>query len=566
LRQGCPLSPYLFVIAINELSIQLQEALHNNNLSGISLGEGAPPIHSLLFAGDLILCGNAIVEEAQAIKTILYDFCQQSGQTPNLQKSSILFSKNVPGNIKNQIKGIFPVSNLQPNTMHLGHPIIFSHRDKNKAYNFIYNKFLAKFGTLKANKLNHAGRLQYIKSVLSSIPVYYMSTVLFSKTFIEKINTIIRRFWWAGVQEDQHTNPIAFRSWHDICKPTKQGGLGIRDMELINKSLIINSAWNVAINKNPFLSAILKAKYYPNNTFWTAPATCPRSVYWSSIFQVKHYLHSNASLQIHAGNSSIWSSPWTNIWSNIHDHLLLPVTNSPMPETISDLWMQGTKQWDHRLLSTTFSTHAVQVIESTPVVHSDQQDILRWTPSTNGQCTSKTVYAQLAQLAQHNLPTHGSRSITQDANSILQKVWKGKSIPPFLKTFAWRLIRRALATGERSARYSTHIDKHCTACGAIETDVHLLFLCDLPRQVWGISDPPLTIHLLTTEEDGVQLSLPILLTPDPTEATLSKNLFLMWYIWKARNDKRFQRKNWTSFQVHKAAKAHLETHLTAWEH
>ena len=159
LRQGCPLSPYLFVIAINELSIRLHEALHNNNLSGISLGMGAPPIHSLLFADDLILCGKAIVEEAQAIKTILYEFCQQSGQTPNLQKSSIYFSRNVPNHTKNQIKGIFPVSNLWPNTMHLGHPMIFSHRDKNKAYNFIYNKFLAKFGTLKANKLNHAGSI-----------------------------------------------------------------------------------------------------------------------------------------------------------------------------------------------------------------------------------------------------------------------------------------------------------------------------------------------------------------------------------------------------------------------
>jgi hypothetical protein len=225
----------------------------------------------------------ATLDEAQAITTILYDFCKQSGQTPNLQKSSIYFNRNVPQHIRIQIKGIFPVSNLQPNTMHLGHPMIFSHKDRNKAYNFIYNKFLAKFGTLKANKLNHAGRLQYIKSVLSSIPVYYMSTVLFSKTFIQKINTIIKRFWWAGIQEEQSTTPIAYRSWDDICKTKEQGGLGIRDMELINKSLLIQSAWNVATNKNPFLSAIVKAKYYPNNTFWTSPTTGPRSVYWSSI-------------------------------------------------------------------------------------------------------------------------------------------------------------------------------------------------------------------------------------------------------------------------------------------
>jgi hypothetical protein len=52
-----------------------------------------PFTHSL-FADDLILCGKAMVDEAQAIKTILYDFCHKSGQPPNLQKSSIYFSRS----------------------------------------------------------------------------------------------------------------------------------------------------------------------------------------------------------------------------------------------------------------------------------------------------------------------------------------------------------------------------------------------------------------------------------------------------------------------------------------
>jgi hypothetical protein len=159
LRQGCPLSAYLFVLAINELCLRLQEALQNNNLSGVSLGPGAPPIYSLLFADDLILCGKATLEEAHKIKDILDNICQQSGQTPNLQKSSILFRRKVPSSIKNQIKGIFLLSPLKPNTLHLGHPLIFSHKEKNKAYKSIHNKFIDKFGTLKANKLNQAGRL-----------------------------------------------------------------------------------------------------------------------------------------------------------------------------------------------------------------------------------------------------------------------------------------------------------------------------------------------------------------------------------------------------------------------
>jgi len=166
---------------------------------GVSLGPGYPPIHSLLFADDLILCGSTKEQEATIIRTILQEFCHWSGQVPNLHKSSIMFSRNVNNTTIATIKNIFPVPDLLPNTMHLSHPIIFNHNDRNKAYEFIINKFKANLTTVKANKLNHAGRLTYIQSVLSSIPMYYMLTVLFSKTFIHRINAIIRRFWWIGV-------------------------------------------------------------------------------------------------------------------------------------------------------------------------------------------------------------------------------------------------------------------------------------------------------------------------------------------------------------------------------
>jgi hypothetical protein len=448
-----------------------------SNLQGVSLAPGAPTVHSLLFADDLILCGTATTEEADVIKNVLYNFCTQTGQTPNLNRSSILFSHNVPTYIKDQITTIFPVATLLPNTMHLGHPMIFSHKDKNRAYNFIYSKFYAKFATLKANKLNHAGRLQYITSVLSSIPVYYMSTVLFSKTFINKINSIIRKFWWAGMQAENPTNPLAFRSWDDISKPKAKGGLGIRDMELINKSLLIQTAWNIVTDKNPFLSNILKAKYYPNSSFWTNPTSGPKSVFWSSVLQIKHHLSEHSIIQIHAGNSSIWSSPWMSSWSTIHDHILLSVTNSPLPAKISDLWLQGTTDWNQDLLSTTFSQQMVKQITNTPIVQSQQNDILRWQPAPNGLCTSKSIYKTLQLQQTHSLPATGSKAISSHTETLLKKIWKAKTMPPLLKTFAWRLFRNAIPTADRVSRFATHIDKHCTTCGVIENDSHLFFLC-----------------------------------------------------------------------------------------
>jgi hypothetical protein len=239
-------------------------------------------------------------------------------------------------------------------------------------------------------------------------------------------------------------------------------------MELINKSLLIHSAWNIATNKDPLLTSIMKSKYFPDSSFWTAPSNMPRSVFWSSVLQVKHYLNENTTMQINQGNSSIWFTPWMDHWSTIHDSLIMPITNLPLPANISDLWLQGTKEWSHQFLSTTFEPQVVQAISALQVHQSQQEDILRWKPAQNGKCSSKSAYNHLHNLQEHTLPQQGARSISSSTLCILAKVWKGKTIPPFLKTFAWRLLRRALATADRVVRFSNHINKYCSRCGNTE--------------------------------------------------------------------------------------------------
>lgn len=65
------------------------------------------------------------------------------------------------------------------------------------------------------------------------------------------------------------------------------------------------TAWNVATQKNLMLSAVLKAKYFPYSSFWTANNTNTKSIFWSSILQVKKELSNNSLLQLHSGNASI---------------------------------------------------------------------------------------------------------------------------------------------------------------------------------------------------------------------------------------------------------------------
>jgi hypothetical protein len=57
--------------------------------------------------------------------------------------------------------------------------------------------------------------------------------------------------------------PLSLRAWDDICLPKDLGGLGFKNLEDVNKSLLIKIAWTIASNQDPNLSQILKAKYYP---------------------------------------------------------------------------------------------------------------------------------------------------------------------------------------------------------------------------------------------------------------------------------------------------------------
>lgn len=87
--------------------------------------------------------------------------------------------------------------------------------------------------------------------------------------------------------------------------------------------------------------------------------------------QVKKELHTNSVIQLHAGNTSIWFAPWCSLWESIHDHLLLPVSVSPLPSTTADLWLPNTHDWNMHLLSNIFDDYAVQAISSTRPVPSD---------------------------------------------------------------------------------------------------------------------------------------------------------------------------------------------------
>ena len=97
IRQGDPISPYLFVLAAEGLSCLLKSRMKSSVLKGIKVAPSAPMVGHLLFADDSLLLFKANRENAMEIKDVLHLYCRASGQQINLGEKIIYsFCKGVP--------------------------------------------------------------------------------------------------------------------------------------------------------------------------------------------------------------------------------------------------------------------------------------------------------------------------------------------------------------------------------------------------------------------------------------------------------------------------------------
>lgn len=95
LRQGDPLSPYLFILCVEGLSALLRKYENQRFIQGIQVCRNAPRINHLLFADDSYLFSLASEDIALKMADLLQSYEEASGQQVNLAKSSVIFSANV---------------------------------------------------------------------------------------------------------------------------------------------------------------------------------------------------------------------------------------------------------------------------------------------------------------------------------------------------------------------------------------------------------------------------------------------------------------------------------------
>ncbi|GMI70502.1 hypothetical protein HRI_000719500 [Hibiscus trionum] len=247
LRQGCSLSPLLFNLVGEALHLMIEKATEVGLFSGFSIGKegNSYSLSHLQFADDLIIFCNASIREVKNVKRVLRVFEIASGLQLNLAKSK-LFGINIDENSLGEWDdqagcgvGKFPSDYLG---LPLGHK-----RNSAAIWEPVLQKFYHHLASWKGNNLSFSGKLVLIKSVLSTLPTYFMSIFKLPCTVTRKLNGILASFLWGSSDSRKR---IHWLCWNSACLPLDRGGLGIRDLINQNRALLCKWIINFANNKN----------------------------------------------------------------------------------------------------------------------------------------------------------------------------------------------------------------------------------------------------------------------------------------------------------------------------
>lgn len=403
-------------------------------------------------------------------------------------------------------------------------------RSKVQSLQWLKDKILRKIQGWKGALLNHAGKEVLIKAVLQAIPAYAMAIIKFPKTFCNQISSKIAQFWWRGKKE----RGIHWKKWSSLTMRKEEGGMGFKDLEIMNQSLLAKQAWRIYQDPSALWARVLKGIYFPNKEFLSIAKARNVSWAWSSLLSGRDLLLDHGQWNIGTGEKVDISK---HRWIASGEKL----TGGPSNQKVCDLIDRVHQKWKVETIQQIFPSTDIGKILQTPFSILGGEDRLFWPQVPSGLFTVKSGY-RTAKAASNN-----NQSLATSSSHPTQFLWLtiwGAKIPQKIKSFLWKACNNALPVKKGLKRRNLVRDEVCPICSSVVEDInHTLLGCDWTRAVWFGSPFCLAPQGAPTSSFACWLeSFLSLLTsadPDPTQ-NIAYLAFLLWEIWKMRNRSVFE--------------------------
>lgn len=321
---------------------------------------------------------NASAADCYNLARILQAFCLVSGQSINLDKSSLFFSTNTAEYIKEEVGRILGIQASTDPGKYLGIPSI-SGKTKHQALAYVRERVASKLQGWGQSLLSFAGREVMIKEVIQAIPIYPMHCFRFPVKSCKEIHSLIANFWWDG---NAFGNRTHWKAWDVLTEGKSHGGMGFRDLVVMNEAMLAKTAWRLYSNPDALWARVLKGLYFPDVGFLKAEKGHRASWCWSSILDGHDFIKKDLRWDVGSGSSiQIWDDKWVPGVSFPEKPLdsTNPYVNHGF---VSDLIVNGT--WDLSPIDHMLPREVHNAILEIPIPSNGLEDKLIWDKAANG--------------------------------------------------------------------------------------------------------------------------------------------------------------------------------------
>ena len=256
LRQGDPMSPFLFILAIEGFHAVLQKAVQVEVFKPAYIGDDGFRVSNLLYVDDIVFMGEWSTQNVTNLIGLLRCFYVISGLKINVSKSKIL-GLGVDVLESRGMAEVLGCGVADLPFSYLGVPV-GCNMSRVNSWKPVVDKFKAKLSTWKARSLSVGGRLLLLKAVLGNLPTYYMS-ICKIPVAVEKTLEALRRNFFLGGELDE--KKMTWVAWRKCLAKTELGGLGIGSIFAFNRALLFKWVWRFRCQPNDLWARVTSNVY-----------------------------------------------------------------------------------------------------------------------------------------------------------------------------------------------------------------------------------------------------------------------------------------------------------------